>query len=67
MTADFLKVISRKLFLSFITSKVFELESCATAHIVDHFKSLKKSIYLFKFLMTQMEDLTLKRKVLPYL
>ena len=36
---------SGKLFLSFITSKVFELQGCATAQIVDRFKSFKKSIF----------------------
>ena len=34
-----------KLYLFFITSKVFELQSCASAWIVDRFKSFKKSIY----------------------
>ena len=38
---------SRKLFLSFITFKVFELQGCATARIVDYFESFKKSTYFF--------------------
>jgi len=68
MTADFfIESDKQEIFLSFIISKVFELQSCATVLIVDHFKSFKKSNYFLKFLMTQIVDMTLKRKVLPFL
>ena len=43
------KVKSGKLFLSFITSKVFELQGCASTRIVDRFEIFKKSTNFFTF------------------
>ena len=73
---------SGKLFLSFITSKVFELQGCATAQIVDCFKSFQNSIYFLIFddsngrydlekkgvslLMSKIVDLILCQKMMSF-